>query len=222
MRVEVLTDRPEERFVVGARLFPEGTAGALTIVEARPANPGWILQFGEVRSREAGEALRLAYLEVEAGPGDALPRGSYFWHEMIGVAVRDLDGAALGTVKDVYRAGGGDVLEVVGGPRGDFDLPVARPFIRILAPRRGEIVADPDALDLPAPEAIRPPRPARPPRPRRATRRRPAVPMTPRPASGDAADDPSASAADAAGDASMDAGEAPAPSLVSAELAPDA
>jgi 16S rRNA processing protein RimM len=150
--------------------------GALTIVEAHPANPGWILRFGEVPTREAAERLRLAYLQVEAGPADALPRGAYYWHEIIGVAVRDPDGAELGTVRDVYRAGGADVLEVVGGPRGDFDLPIIRPYVRILAPRRGEIVADAEALDLPSPDQIRPAAPPRPPRPRRATRRRPAVP----------------------------------------------
>jgi 16S rRNA processing protein RimM len=202
MRVEVLTDRPDERFIVGARLYAEGGADALTIVEARPANPGWILRFREVPTREAAEAFRLVYLEVEAGPGDALPRGAYFWHEMIGVTVRDVEGAELGTVRDVYRAGGADILEVVGGPRGDFDLPIIRPFVRILAPRRGEIVADPEALDLPAPGAIRPPRPPRPPRPRRATRRRPAVPMAPRPGADDAAGEAASAAVqprDAAG-----------------------
>ncbi|MFH1475602.1 MAG: ribosome maturation factor RimM, partial [Chloroflexota bacterium] len=176
VRVEVLTDRPEERFVVGARLHLEGSASGLTIVEARPAHPGWILLFDEIRTRAAAEHLRLAYLEVDAGPADALPRGAYFWHEMIGVAVRDPDGAPLGTVRDVYRAGGADVLEVVGGSRGAFDLPIIRPFVRILAPRRGEIVVDPEALDLPTADQIRPPEPPRPPRPRRATRRRPAVP----------------------------------------------
>jgi len=176
VRIEVLTDRPAERFVVGARLHPEGSVGALTIVEAHPANPGWILRFGEVPTREAAERLRLAYLQVEAGPADALPRGAYYWHEIIGVAVRDPDGAELGTVRDVYRAGGADVLDVVGGPRGDFDLPIIRPYVRILAPRRGEIVADAEALDLPSPDQIRPAAPPRPPRPRRATRRRPAVP----------------------------------------------
>jgi hypothetical protein len=44
---------------------------------------------------------------------------------------------------------------------------VARPFVRILAPRRGEIVADAEALDLPAADQVRPPRPARTPRPRK-------------------------------------------------------
>jgi 16S rRNA processing protein RimM len=176
MRVESLTDRPAERFAAGVLLHPEGTSTPLTIEEARPADPGWILRFREVPTREAADAFRLVYLEVETGPGDDLPSGSFYWHEMIGVAVRDPAGAELGTVRDVYRAGGADVLVVAGGPRGDFDLPIARPFARVLEPRRGEIVADPEALDLPAPGSLRPPPPPRPPRPRRATRRRPAVP----------------------------------------------
>lgn len=163
---------------MGARLHLEGSADALTIVEARPAHPGWILRFAEVPTRGTAERFRLAYFEVEAGPADALPRGAYFWHEIIGVAVRDPEGAELGTVRDVYRAGGADVLEVIGGPRGDFDLPIIRPFVRILAPRRGEIVADPESLDLPTPDQVRPTAAPRPPRPRRATRRRPAVPAT--------------------------------------------
>lgn len=190
MRVEALTDRPAERFVVGGLLYPEGSASPLTIEEARPATPGWVLRFREVPTREAAEAFRRVYLEVEAGPADALPRGSYYWHEMVGIVVRDPGGAELGTVREVYRAGGADVLAVAGGPRGDFDLPIARPFVQVLAPRRGEIVADPDALDLPAVADIRPPAPPRPPRPRRATRRRPAVPAptpaAPPPATGEA------------------------------------
>lgn len=175
VRVEVLTDRPEERFAPGRRLFVEGAAAPLTVVEARPADPGWFVRFREVPTREAAEGLRRAYLEVEPAADEALPRGSYYWHEMIGAAVRDLDGGELGTVRGVYRVGGADVLVVEGGPRGAFDLPLARPFVRVLAPRRGEIVADPEALDLPAPGEVAPPAPPRPPRPRRPTRRRPAA-----------------------------------------------
>jgi 16S rRNA processing protein RimM len=165
MRVEVLTDRPDDRFVVGARLFPEGSSGGLTIVEAWPSRPGWILRFGEVTTRAAAEAYRLVYLEVDVARGDALPAGDFYWHEMVGITVCDPGGAALGVVRDVYRAGGADVLEVAGGPRGDFDLPMARPFVLVLDPPQGQIVADPDALDLPS--TAPPVRPSRPPRPRR-------------------------------------------------------
>jgi 16S rRNA processing protein RimM len=180
VRVEVLTDRPEERFTPGTVLRREGGADPLTIVEARPATPGWVLRFRELPTRDAVEALRGVYLEADA-PAASLPRGTYYWHELVGVPVTDLDGGPLGTVRDVYRSGGAEVLVVGGGPRGDFDLPIARPFVRVLAPRRGEIAVDAAALDLPEAGDIRPPRPPRPPRPVRRSRPR-GGPRAPAPA----------------------------------------
>ena len=69
---------------------------------------------------------------------------------MEGARVVDIDGRELGTVVDVYRAGGAEVFVVRGETYGEFDLPAVRDFIRIFAPKRGEIVADVDALDLTA------------------------------------------------------------------------
>lgn len=152
-------------------LHPEGRPDPLTIVEARPAEPGWVLRFREVPTRGAAEVLRDLYLERDAPP-EALPRGSYYWHELVGVAVSDVEGGALGVVRDVYRSGGAEILVVTGGPRGDFDVPVARPFVRILAPRRGEIVVDSARLDLPEPGSPPAPRPDRTPRPARGRRAR--------------------------------------------------
>jgi ribosomal 30S subunit maturation factor RimM len=60
----------------------------------------------------------------------------------------DVAGNPLGTVRDVYRAGGAEVFVVSGGARGEFDVPAVRAFIRVFAPRRGEIVVDADALGL--------------------------------------------------------------------------
>lgn len=147
IRVEVLTDRPEARFAPGSRLHPEGSEAVLTVVAAEPDGRGWRLRFAEVPDRTAAESLRDAYLEVEAPAGGGLARGEYWWHEIVGAAVRDLAGAELGVVRDVYRAGGAEVL-VVRGPRGELDVPVVRSVVRIFAPRRGEIVVDAEALGL--------------------------------------------------------------------------
>ena len=84
------------------------------------------------------------------GPDAELPRGAYFWHEVIGTTVTGVDGAVLGTVRDVYRSGGAEVYLVDGGPYGEFDVPAVRAFVRVFAPRRGEIVVDAEALDLTA------------------------------------------------------------------------
>jgi 16S rRNA processing protein RimM len=171
VRAEVLTDRPEDRFVAGAVLFREGDGRPLTIAaaEAIADGPGWRLRFREITSRDGADALRGAYLEAAVRPAEDLARGSYYWHEVIGCAVRGVDGAELGTVKDIYRIGETEVFTVDGGPYGSFDLPAVRAFIRVFAPRRGEIVVDAESLDLRAPRSRRPD-PDRPKAPRRRAR----------------------------------------------------
>jgi 16S rRNA processing protein RimM len=172
IRVEVLTDHPETRFVPGAVLHREGSDAPLTIVtaEAVADGPGWRLRFGEVGSREAADRLRGVYLQAAVMPELELGRGEYYWHEVMGVTVRGVDGTDLGTVRDVYRIGENEVFSVEGGPYGAFELPAVRAFVRVFAPRRGEIVIDTESLDL-RPPRVRDPDPDRPKAPRRTTRR---------------------------------------------------
>jgi 16S rRNA processing protein RimM len=154
VRVEPLTDRAKERFAVGRILYREGGDAQLTIVESDADTVGWRVRFAEVSDRTAAEQLRDVYLEAVVAPGEELPRGEFYWHEIIGTAVADVDGTALGEVVDIYRAGGAEVM-VVRGPAGELDIPLVRSVVRIFAPARGEIVVDGDALGLrgEAPEA---------------------------------------------------------------------
>ncbi|MGD0861491.1 MAG: ribosome maturation factor RimM [Candidatus Limnocylindrales bacterium] len=147
MRLESLTDRAEKRFAVGQSLFPEGSDSPLTVVESQPDSLGWRVRFAEIADRRAAEALRDAYLEAVVAPGEELPRGEFYWHQVIGASVADLEGGVLGEVVDIYRAGGAEVL-VVSGPAGELDVPVVRSVIRIFAPGRGKIVVDADALGV--------------------------------------------------------------------------
>jgi 16S rRNA processing protein RimM len=166
LRVEILTDRPEARFAHGAVLYREGSQDPLTVSDAVaiPDGPGWRVRFAGIGDRTAADALRGAYLESDVPPGDEPARGAAYWHEVVGTPVRGLDGEELGSVADIYRVAENDVYVVRGGPRGEFDVPAVRDFIRIFAPRRGEIVVDAAALEL---GPVRPPKPPRPPRPRK-------------------------------------------------------
>jgi 16S rRNA processing protein RimM len=149
VRVEVLTDHPEARFAAGSVLQVEETGRRLTIAAARPVEdgPGWRLRFREVQSRSAAETLRDAYLEGEVAHEGSLEADEVYWHEVVGAVVSDPGGRELGTVRDVYRAGGAEVY-VVRGPAGDFDLPAVRALILEFAPREGRIVVDPAAIGL--------------------------------------------------------------------------
>jgi 16S rRNA processing protein RimM len=150
VRIEVLTDRPGERFAPGAKLHPEGTDRPLTISSAGPVadGPGWRLHFAEVPDRAAAETLRGTYLEADAAAATGLGGDEVYWHEVVGVTVRAEDGTPLGVVRDVYRAGGAEVYVVRDGPVGEFDVPAVRAFVRAFDPRNGVIVVDAGALDL--------------------------------------------------------------------------
>lgn len=154
VRVEILTDHPELRYAPGSVLFREGDDRPLTIdwSSAIADGPGWRVHFREVADRSSAETLKGLYLESVVGAEAPLARGEYFWHEVIGAAVSGVDGTLLGTVKDVYRSGGAEIYTVAGGPYGEFDVPGVRPFVRVFAPRRGEIVIDAEALDLSPPK----------------------------------------------------------------------
>lgn len=172
VRVEVLTDRPEARFVSGAVLYREGREDPLTIAVAEDIvdGPGWRIRFRELTTRDQADTLRGAYLEAVVQLDEDLSRGAYYWHEVIGTPVRGVDGADLGTVQDIYRVGETEVFVVSGGSVASFDLPAVRAFIRIFAPRRGEIVVDADSLDL-QPARVRAPEGEQPKAPRRRSRR---------------------------------------------------
>lgn len=162
VRVEVLSD-DETRFELGRKLHPEGTDETLTIAWSQEDGPGLLVRFEGVSSREAAEALRGTYLEATVET-TRLPDGEYYWHELVGVPVTTVDGEGLGTVRDIFRAGGGEVLVVTGGSRGEVLVPTIRSVVVELAPREGRIVVDREALGLV--EGA----PARKPRGRRTTR----------------------------------------------------
>ena len=150
VRVELLTDRPEDRFVVGESLYPEGQSVGLTIAEASPVadGKGWWLRFAELPDRQRAETLRDRYLEIDM-PDEPREPGRWFFHELEGLAVRSTAGEDLGTVVDIYRAGGAEVF-IVRGPRGELDVPGVSGIVTELAPERGELIVDLEALDLEA------------------------------------------------------------------------
>ena len=154
VRVEPLSDDPA-RFEPGSTVYPEGTSRRLTIEWAQEDAPGLLVRFHEIRTREAADRLRDVYLEVERPAGEPEP-GAYWWHEIVSQPVVTATGEELGTVADVFRAGGGEVYVVRGGPRGELLIPAVEVVFREFAPREGRIVVDAGALGL---EPLRPRRP---------------------------------------------------------------
>lgn len=130
VRVEPLTDRFDVRFRVGSRLL--SAAGPVTVAEVRGTEKEPIVRFEGIDDRDAAERLRgdLRVSREEARKGEG-----YLWADLIGKRVVTPDGKVLGTVDEILRAGGADVLVV-----GDLMLPMLESVVREIG---DEIVAVP-------------------------------------------------------------------------------
>lgn len=143
VRIKSFTERPEDVAAYGP--LGGGPDGArLKILRARPLKGGVVVAAIEgVGDRDRAEALKGVALTA---PREALPEleaESYYHADLVGLAVEDGAGAALGRVKAVHNFGGGDLLEIA-RPDGKTAM---LPFTRTVAPTvdlaAGRIVADP-------------------------------------------------------------------------------
>ncbi|HEY6422888.1 MAG TPA: ribosome maturation factor RimM [Pseudonocardiaceae bacterium] len=142
--VQVRTDFPEERFVLGAQL--SGGAGrTLTVDALRPHAGGLLVRFAGVTDRAAAMELRGVLLTVDSAELPALDDPDEFYdHQLEGLTAVGLDGGALGTVREVIHAPASDLL-VLETDHGETLVP----FVRAIVPKvdlpGGRVVLDPPA-----------------------------------------------------------------------------
>jgi 16S rRNA processing protein RimM len=151
--VEVRTDDPDGRFVVGAalRTDPPG-AGPLTLSSVRDQSGRTILGFAGVADRTGAEQLRgvLLVVDAEDAPtvaGSAEDVDEWYDHQLVGLAVQTLDGRPLGTVKRVEHLPVQDLL-VIRPARpvpdgGDVLVPFVRAIVPVVDVQGGRILLDP-------------------------------------------------------------------------------
>ncbi len=91
-----------------------GRQEQVTLRRLRAAGNGLVCHIADVDSREAAEALNGAEIHV---PRDALPPAAedeWYWADLEGLKVRNLDGEDLGDVSGLMATGANDVLIVQG------------------------------------------------------------------------------------------------------------
>lgn len=71
-----------------------------------------ILKLQGVNDREAAAAYVGQDVGVPRTALAELPEGQYYWADLLGCVVHDLDGSALGSVTDLLETGANDVLQV--------------------------------------------------------------------------------------------------------------
>ncbi len=131
--LDVRTDTPEERFVVGSVLVTEpASAGPLTVTRTRVHQDRWLVTFAEAADRSAAEALHGVELVVEADVSDE--EDAWYPHELQGLRAELEDGTLVGEVVALEHLPAHDVLVVreTGLPGGETRTLV--PFVRAIVP----------------------------------------------------------------------------------------
>ncbi|MBZ5733166.1 ribosome maturation factor RimM [Nocardioides sp. TRM66260-LWL] len=157
--VDVRTDEPERRFAPGAVLRAEpgrGVAAAprsLTVESRRWHQQTLLVAFAEIPDRTAAEAARGLVLHAQVDPEERPADPEEFYdHQLIGLAVHDVDGTPLGTVASLVH--GAQDLLVIDTTDGREALV---PFVSALVPEvdldAGRVVvADRPGLVAPLPD----------------------------------------------------------------------
>ena len=118
VRVTAVTADPLALTAYGPLLRADGTV-ALTLTSTRPDKNGVVGRAREVATKEQADALRGLKLYV---PRDRFPEpeeDEFYLADLIGLEVRDIAGAVMGSVKSVQNFGADDMLEIApatGGP----------------------------------------------------------------------------------------------------------
>jgi len=161
--VDVRTDEPDRRFAPGTTLRAEPPAGSasrltsLTVASARWHSSVLLVTFDEVPDRNAAEAARGILLHATIAPDESPEDPDEFYdHQLVDLAVYDVDGTRLGTVVGLLHGSAQDLLRVA-TPDGREALV---PFVKALVPEvdvahRRVVIADRPGLVTPFPDEDR-------------------------------------------------------------------
>jgi 16S rRNA processing protein RimM len=152
---EIVTEFPE-RFRSTKRVFvtPPASPGSgeplaratpqpMAVTRARLAphrgHAEVIFQLADVSDRDEAEKLRGWLVQVPTSEAWKLPRGRYYWHQIVGLRVVTTDGEEIGTVTEILETGANDVYVVKSGGKERL-IPAIKQVIQKIAPDQGEMV----------------------------------------------------------------------------------
>jgi 16S rRNA processing protein RimM len=144
--VEVRTDDPDLRFVVGAVLATEPPErGPVTITGRRWHREVLLLTVQGIETREDAETLRDTELLVDVADLPPLEDPESFYdHQLVGLAARLADGTALGEVTSV-RHEGADLLVLQAADGRELLIPFVTAIVPTVDVAGGFLVVDPPA-----------------------------------------------------------------------------
>ena len=157
--LDLRSDEPDRRFADGAVLrveAPRGSAFAhrtLTVARTRWHQTTLLVTFDELTDRNTAETARGVVLHADVDPTET-PEDpdEYYDHQLVGLAVHDVDGTLLGEVSGVVH-GAQDLLAVKAVDGRDTLVPFVSALVPEVDVAGGRVVvADRPGLVAPLPD----------------------------------------------------------------------
>ncbi|MGD9018333.1 MAG: ribosome maturation factor RimM [Desulfobacterales bacterium] len=111
---------------------PSGEIVCYDIETVKPHSKGILLHLKGVTDRFSAEAFRGTLVQIDRSELPELDTDSYYWVDLIGMAVISEDGDHLGMIESILQTGSNDVYVVGGGDK------------EILLPALGSVVLNVD------------------------------------------------------------------------------
>jgi 16S rRNA processing protein RimM len=103
----------------------------IDVMQAKLHSGDVVAQLVGVAGRDAAEALKGTSVQIPRKHFPALPDGEFYWVDLIGLAVENLQGERIGVVHDMMDNGAHPILRVEGSTSLDADKPdeILIPFV---------------------------------------------------------------------------------------------
>lgn len=151
VRVQSITDFPEERFAPGAIVyaFQDGKEPLeLTVKSHRKHKQFDLLSFEGMEDINLVEPLKQADLKVSEEQQAELDDGEYYYHQIIGLDVIDLDGNAIGTIQEIMESGANDVWVIRRPGKKELLIPAIKDVVKDIQIENHKVIIDMlDGLD---------------------------------------------------------------------------
>jgi len=102
-----------------------------------------------VSGRDAAEALKGAQVQIPRSHFPALEDGEFYWVDLIGLAVENLQGEAIGSVTDMMDNGAHPILRIAPAPGDDPEasaaeilIPFVEHFVKTVDQGQKKIIVD--------------------------------------------------------------------------------
>ena len=118
-----------------------------TIESSRPHHDRALVKFTGIDSPEALRDLQNWTIEIPETEARSLDEDEYFLHDLAGLTLVDSEGRERGVVDEAVEGGGG-ILLIVKGPKGEFEVPFAKEICTEIDLASKKIIVDlPEGID---------------------------------------------------------------------------